>query len=199
MFVIVSQTRDRAGNDILMYSSFACQCRSFGERYIGDIILGANDGIITTFAVVAGVAGAQLTPAVAIILGFANLLADGISMGASNYLGSSSQEAVREPNGGADRGNALARSAATLVAFLIAGIIPLLTYLFPVAPEHTFQVATVLTGVALFAVGASRSVIIPKPWWIAGVEMFLVGAAAATAAYLVGWGLRVLVNGAVGM
>jgi len=176
-----------------MHSSFVLQCRRFGERYIGDIILGANDGIITTFAVVAGVAGARLPAMVVIVLGFANLVADGISMGASNYLGSSSEEAVN----GARRSRALPRSAATTVAFIVAGVIPLLAYLLPIAPDFTFQIATVLTGIALFTVGASRSAIIPKSWWQAGLEMFMVGAAAAIAAYLVGWGLRMLVNGAV--
>jgi VIT1/CCC1 family predicted Fe2+/Mn2+ transporter len=179
-----------------MYSSFVLQCRRFGERYIGDIILGANDGIITTFAVVAGVAGARLPATVVIVLGFANLVADAISMGASNYLGSSSEESVQEANGGKGRGNAKERSASTALAFVLAGIIPLLAYLFPIAPEYTFRVAIVLTGIALFVVGASRSVIIPKPWWRAGLEMFLVGALAATAAYFIGWGLRLLVNGA---
>lgn len=55
-------------------------------KYIGDFIYGANDGIITTFAVVAGAVGASLSPVVIIILGFANIFADGISMGVSNYL-----------------------------------------------------------------------------------------------------------------
>jgi len=54
--------------------------------YIGDLVYGANDGIITTFAVVSGAAGALLSPGVVIILGLANLLADGFSMGASNLL-----------------------------------------------------------------------------------------------------------------
>lgn len=56
-------------------------------RYVGDFVYGANDGIITTFAVVAGASGALLPHAVILILGFANLLADGFSMGASNFLG----------------------------------------------------------------------------------------------------------------
>lgn len=60
-------------------------------KYIGNFIYGANDGVITTFAVVAGATGASLPSAVVIILGFANLLADGISMGASNYLGEKSE------------------------------------------------------------------------------------------------------------
>ena len=60
-------------------------------RYLKDIVFAANDGIVTTFAVVAGTVGAALSPAVVIILGFANLLADGISMAAGNYLGTKSE------------------------------------------------------------------------------------------------------------
>ena len=54
--------------------------------YIGDLVYGANDGIITTFAVISGAAGASLSPNLVIILGLASLVADGISMGLSNYL-----------------------------------------------------------------------------------------------------------------
>jgi VIT1/CCC1 family predicted Fe2+/Mn2+ transporter len=61
-------------------------------KYIGDFIYGANDGLITTFAIVAGSVGASLSPSVIIILGFANIFADGISMGASNYLGARSEQ-----------------------------------------------------------------------------------------------------------
>jgi VIT1/CCC1 family predicted Fe2+/Mn2+ transporter len=60
------------------------------SSYIHDVVYGANDGIVTTFAVVAGTAGAELPHAVVIILGLANLLADGISMGAGSFLSSKS-------------------------------------------------------------------------------------------------------------
>jgi len=60
--------------------------------YVGDMVFGANDGIITTFAVVAGAAGAALSPGVIIILGVANLVADGLSMGIGNYLGKKSEK-----------------------------------------------------------------------------------------------------------
>lgn len=55
------------------------------NSYLGDAVLGAIDGCVTTFAVVAGATGAALPASVAIILGLANLLADGFSMAASNY------------------------------------------------------------------------------------------------------------------
>ncbi len=54
--------------------------------YIQDIVYGGNDGIVTTFAIVAGTVGAGMPHYVIIILGLANLLADGFSMGTGNYL-----------------------------------------------------------------------------------------------------------------
>lgn len=66
--------------------------RHTAGKYVGDFIYGTNDGIITTFAIVAGAVGASLPPAVVLILGFANIVADGISMGASNYLGKRSEQ-----------------------------------------------------------------------------------------------------------
>lgn len=51
-----------------------------------DFVYGATDGAVTTFAVVAGVVGASLSPSIVLILGFANLLADGLSMAVGNYL-----------------------------------------------------------------------------------------------------------------
>jgi vacuolar iron transporter family protein len=54
-------------------------------NYLRDWVYGGIDGAVTTFAVVAGVAGASLSPRIVIILGLANLLADGFSMAASNY------------------------------------------------------------------------------------------------------------------
>ena len=61
--------------------------RAPARSYLGDAVLGAIDGCVTTFAVVAGASGAALPGAVVLILGFANLVADGFSMAVSNYQG----------------------------------------------------------------------------------------------------------------
>jgi vacuolar iron transporter family protein len=58
--------------------------------YVGDFIYGAIDGSVTTFAVVSGVAGASLPANIVIIMGVANLLADGFSMAVGNYLSTKS-------------------------------------------------------------------------------------------------------------
>lgn len=64
--------------------------------YLRDFVYGAIDGTITTFAVVAGVVGAGLRPAIIIILGLANLAADGFSMAVGNFLSTRSEIQRRE-------------------------------------------------------------------------------------------------------
>jgi VIT1/CCC1 family predicted Fe2+/Mn2+ transporter len=66
------------------------------HSYLGDFVLGAVDGTVTTFAVVTGAAGAGLHSNVALVLGVANLLADGFSMAAGNYLSTKSARQVVE-------------------------------------------------------------------------------------------------------
>lgn len=61
------------------------------HNYLRDWIYGGIDGSVTTFAVVSGVVGAQLSPWTILILGFANLFADGFSMAASNFLGTKAE------------------------------------------------------------------------------------------------------------
>lgn len=56
------------------------------HNYLRDWVLGGLDGAVTTFSVVSGIVGAHLSSGVILVLGFANLLADGFSMAASNYL-----------------------------------------------------------------------------------------------------------------
>ncbi|PJB97120.1 MAG: hypothetical protein CO079_08310, partial [Nitrosopumilales archaeon CG_4_9_14_0_8_um_filter_34_10] len=61
------------------------------KKYLPQFVYGAIDGIVTTFAVVAGATGAQLDLSVVLILGFANLFADGFSMSIGAYLSSKSE------------------------------------------------------------------------------------------------------------
>jgi VIT1/CCC1 family predicted Fe2+/Mn2+ transporter len=60
--------------------------RGPGHSYLRDWVYGGIDGAVTTFAIVSGVVGAQLSPVVIVVLGVANLVADGLSMAAGNYL-----------------------------------------------------------------------------------------------------------------
>lgn len=71
--------------------------RPSGESSVGDFMLGGIDGVVTTFAIIAGSAGGQLSAMTVIILGIANLLADGFSMAVSNFVGTRArQEEARQ-------------------------------------------------------------------------------------------------------
>ena len=63
-----------------------------GRGVLRDAVYGAIDGTVTTFAIVAGVAGAGLSPFIVVILGLANVLADGFSMAAANYSGTKADQ-----------------------------------------------------------------------------------------------------------
>ena len=52
------------------------------------IIFGGLDGILTSFAIVAGAAGGGLSPEVVLVLGFSNIFADALSMGVGEFLSS---------------------------------------------------------------------------------------------------------------
>ncbi|MEE9586580.1 MAG: VIT1/CCC1 transporter family protein [Hyphomicrobiaceae bacterium] len=81
------------------HSSDAIRERLAGDRrpsYLRDWVYGGMDGAVTTFAIVAGVVGAELSARVILILGMANLLADGFSMAAGNYSGTKTESDERE-------------------------------------------------------------------------------------------------------
>ena len=65
----------------------ARRTRAGRASHLRDVIYGGIDGAVTTFAIVAGVEGADLSPSVIIALGIANVLADGFSMAAGNFAG----------------------------------------------------------------------------------------------------------------
>ena len=153
------------------------------RHYLPDLVYGANDGIITTFAVVCGVVGADLSVSVILILGFANLVADGFSMGASNFLSRRSYADAAER---ADGGEAARHGGATTIGFLVAGIVPLAAYLFPLPEAQRFPAAIALTVASLYTVGALRSLVTKVGWVRSGVEMLLVGTTAAAVAYGIG-------------
>ncbi len=212
-----------------------------GRGVLRDAVYGAIDGSVTTFAIVAGVAGAGLSPFVIVALGLANVLADGFSMAAANYTGTRAEKEnasrIREieerhidkfPEGErlevkeilrlkglegevleaateavtADRENWIAlmmegeyglggvdphpmRAAiTTFVAFLVAGLIPLLPFVFGF--EGAFTLSAYVTLAVFFAIGALKSRWSLSAWWRSGTETLLIGGVAAGLAYFVG-------------
>jgi VIT1/CCC1 family predicted Fe2+/Mn2+ transporter len=152
------------------------------RKYLPDLIYGANDGIVTTLAVVSGVVGASLSTRVILVLGFANLLADGFSMGASNVL---SRRSATDSKTLPSLLISTRYGSATFIGFVIAGFVPLLAYLLPWEGDR-FRLSVAAALVTLFLVGASRALFTNRPAISAGLEMLAIGALATGIAYFIG-------------
>lgn len=155
------------------------------RHYLGDIVYGANDGIITTFTVVSGVEGAKLKPLIVIILGFVNLFADGVSMGASRYLSIRASSAAKNTNRGYLE--PFYHAWITFVAFVLFGAVPILSFVVPGFIAHRFLISSLMTAVILFVVGAMRGFLTKKHWLQGGFEMLSIGGVAAIIAYIIGY------------
>jgi VIT1/CCC1 family predicted Fe2+/Mn2+ transporter len=156
-------------------------------HYLRDIVNGSLDGVITTLAVISGASGAQLEPRIGLILGMANLVADGLSMGASNYLGLKS-ELIQT---GKSRALEMPwrHGVATTIAFALFGAVPLLAYLVAVPthnPEIVFEVALALSLVALAVLGQLRSRYLRSSPLRSAAEVIVIGLSASGAAYGIG-------------
>lgn len=212
-----------------------------GRGLLRDAVYGAIDGTVTTFAIVAGVVGAGLSPFIIVVLGLANVLADGFSMAAANYLGTKAEQdnirrirSIEERHikkypqgewlevreilsqkglegrvldqatdaitqskenwiafmlegeyglGGIDP-QPLRASIATFLSFLVAGMIPLVPFLFGL--EDAFVLSACMTMATFFAIGALKSFWSVGPWWRSASETLLIGGAAAALAFGVG-------------
>jgi len=156
------------------------------KNYIKDLVYGANDGIITTFAVVAGVVGAGLSSVTILAVGLASLFADGFSMAVSNYLGTKSEHEAMSRGGtheSVERHFPRRSGLVTFVAFVIAGSVPLWPYILNLG---SFMASIWATGIALFLIGAWRSRVTGKGVLYSGLEMLILGGCAAIIAYVVG-------------
>lgn len=212
-----------------------------GRGYLRDLVYGGIDGSVTTFAIVAGVAGAGLSSFIIVALGLANVLADGFSMAAGNYSGTKSElddmkrlreiEArhIRDHRAGevlelreilrqkgldgevleaatlaiAENEDAWIQlmmegeyglaavdphpwkaALATFGAFLVAGMVPLLPFLFGM--EGAFRLSAISTLVVFFTIGALKARWSLVSWWRSGLETLAIGGVAAGLAYVVG-------------
>lgn len=156
---------------------------------IRDAVFSANDGLITTFAVVAGSMGASLSARVVLILGFANLFADGFAMAAGNYLGIKSEnDFQREIKLEEHKHSPLKHGILTFVFFNIAGLMPLLPFLINGSSfSLKFITSSLIVFFSLFFIGSLKAYLSKKNTFKGGLEMLLVGGSAALVAYLVGY------------
>lgn len=167
------------------------EIQPFRFTYLKEFVYGGIDGSVTTFAVVAGATGARMDAGVIIILGFANLIADGFSMSVGNYLSEKSDLAANNKSLEVKTRLSPFRTAgATFISFFIMGLIPLLVYVISylngTKPDNLFRYSCVLTGASFLLIGFLRSYVAKTSIIRSMLETLLLGGIAAVLAYYAG-------------
>ena len=216
------------------------------EKYLPEVVYGSIDGIVTTFAVIAGSSGADLSINIILILGVSNLLADGLSMSIGSYLSKKSEQdnykkhlkiesweienmpdeerreivdifsakgftgheldivvnritankkvwldtMMKDELGLTPEKKSPFRSGlSTFLAFVLAGGIPLLVYVFAYAGKlgvEPFFLSAIVTLAAFIVIGYIKTYVTHIGLVRSISETLILGASAATAAYLLG-------------
>ncbi len=221
------------------YDHHTEQVHAAGGSIIRDLMLGLNDGLVASFAVTSGVAGAFASSRIVIMAGLAETLGGAVSMGLAAFVSARSQiefylsEIERERDeirrwpereqeeiraiyrqkgfGGALLDQIVAhitadserwsnvmmreelgftgefdppvRSALAVgISYLAGALVPVFPYFF-LTPAAGISASAGAAALALFVVGAAKTVITARSWWRSGLESVLTGVAAATVTY----------------
>ncbi len=225
------------------YDHHTEQVHSAGGASVRDLMLGLNDGLVASFAVTSGVAGAFAASRIVVMAGLAETLGGAVSMGLAAFVSARSQiefyhsEITRErdeirrwPERERDEIRAIyrakgfsgelldtvvrhitaeperwanvmmreelglavesfdrpLRSALTVgFSYLVGALVPVIAYFF-VPPHPGVILSAAATLGALFAVGAAKTAITLRPWWLSGLESVATGVAAAAVTYAAG-------------
>jgi VIT1/CCC1 family predicted Fe2+/Mn2+ transporter len=187
---------ERAHAQLLEVLAPGWRARAAGTLRAG--VFGMSDGVVSNLALVMGVVGAGQDDAAVVVAGVAGLLAGALSMGAGEYVSVASQHEIL--SGGVEAaapdeaiGSPLRAAAASLGAFGLGAALPLLPFLLATGSAAALA-AVVACALALWALGASISVLTTVPAWRSGGRQLLLGMAAAGATYLIGSLLGVVLD-----
>ncbi len=152
-----------------------------------DAVFSADDGIITTFAIVASSTAAGFSSSVVLVLGFANVLAAGFSMAAGIYVGVKSEKEFEKERGISHwkSDSPLKNALVAYISFALGGILPLAPYLF--TPRPSFYIPTLIVAASMFFVGAAKSYYTKKNWLLSGLEVLGIGLVVMAIAYISGY------------
>lgn len=170
------------------------------EDYLSEFVYGGIDGAVTTFAVVAGATGASFSLQVVIVLGFANLIADGFSMSVGSYLSTKSQQELMVKKGKSisDEPSPVINGVSTFIAFILLGFVPLLAYVvnrvFNLEATNLFLMASLLTTAAFALIGYMKGKVTHAPIVRSVMETLILGVLAASFAYGLGDVLEKLIT-----
>jgi VIT1/CCC1 family predicted Fe2+/Mn2+ transporter len=159
------------------------------ERFLPEFVYGATDGTVTTFAIVAGAIGANLSRTAVLAIGIASVLADGYSMGVSSYLSESTRHDQTGESLAASKGHTpLASGIATFLSFVAIGTLPLIPFLTTSRITSSVVYISLVVALASFAgIGYLRGIVTKRKYpLITSGESLLIGGSTAVIAYAIG-------------
>ncbi len=165
------------------------------KRYVSEILYGGSDGIVTTFALVAGFIGNQtssgqitsISPSILILFALSNVFADGISMGLGAFQ---SNNAHIDTNGNNRGVSSVVSGVITFCSFIIFGIIPVVPF-FLFSHQTAVFVSIISMLFALILLGIIRYALSKKNLVKCIIQSVGVGSLASLAAFIVGVLFRV--------
>lgn len=165
--------------------------------YLGEFVYGGIDGTVTTFAVVAGSVGAGLESNVIVILGCANLLADGFAMSIGAYLSANSEKDKLQKLDAIAEKTPFFIGLSTYISFLLMGLIPIFVYivdLYKTIATDLFLLSSILTAIVFTFIGALKSYVTNTSILKGVLETLILGTIAALVAFYVGDLLEHVIN-----
>lgn len=138
-------------------------------------LMGGVDGVITSFAIVAGASLLEEATSTVTVVGFSSVVADGLSMGISEYLSSSSEQAITDR-----KGNPIWLGIICFFSFVACGVFPLIMFI--ISTKKLLACAS-LALVELMLLGTCRTCITKEPLLKGVATTTLLGTCAGLAAY----------------
>ena len=151
-------------------------------------VFGIQDGVVSNFGLIMGVAGAQVSPAAVLIAGIAGLVSGAMSMGAGEYVSVRTQRELLQAGRAVEEDenvNPYRAAAANGLLFAIGGLVPLLPFLLS-ADMTAVVLSIVLSVTALFGAGAVLTRLTRQSVLRSGVRMLVIGGGAGLLGYVVG-------------
>ena len=151
-------------------------------------VFGVQDGVVSNFGLVMGVAGAQISPGAVLVAGAAGLVSGAMSMGAGEYVSVRTQRELLEAGAAVDDDANVSpyrAAAANAGLFAVGGSVPLLPFVFTSGAVAVVS-SIVMSVVVLFGAGAALTRVTQRHPWRSGLRMLVIGGGAGALGYGLG-------------
>jgi VIT1/CCC1 family predicted Fe2+/Mn2+ transporter len=159
-------------------------------------VFGVQDGIVSTFGLIMGVAGAQISAEAVVIAGIAGVVSGALSMGAGEYVSVRTQRELLEAGAQVldhENVNPFRAAFANAGLFVAGGLVPLTPFLLTSGRPAVIS-STIVSALVLYVTGAVLTRLTKRSPWRSGLRMLVIGGGSGLLAYLVGTALGSIVG-----